>query len=82
MLVYEVRGCGFDPTYPPEKKKYNYRNTWNLIKTAIIIVISKSGQDKTVSVWPQTHFSSFFPACFSPKNSKVKTADGRQNTEQ
>ena len=29
------------------KKNYDYRNTWNLIKTAIIVVISKSVQGKT-----------------------------------
>ena len=29
------------------KKKYDYRNSWNLIKNTIILIISKSGQDKT-----------------------------------
>ena len=29
------------------KKNYDYRNLWNLIKTAIIVVISKGGQGKT-----------------------------------
>ena len=32
-------------TYPPEKN-YEYRNTCNLIKTRIIVMISKSGQGK------------------------------------
>ena len=29
------------------KKNCYYCNTWNLIKTTIIVIISKSGQDKT-----------------------------------
>ena len=29
------------------KKNYDYRNSGNLIKTAIIIIISKSGQGNT-----------------------------------
>ena len=29
--------------HSPEKK-YDYRNSWNLIKTLIIVIISKSGQ--------------------------------------
>ena len=29
------------------KKNYDYRNSWNLIKTTIIVIISKSGQGKT-----------------------------------
>ena len=29
------------------KKKYDYHNTWNLVKTTIIVIISKSGQGKT-----------------------------------
>ena len=29
------------------KKNYDYRNTWNLIKTTIIVIISKCGQGKT-----------------------------------
>ena len=33
-------------TYSPEKK-YNYRNSSNMIKTTIIVIISKSGQGKT-----------------------------------
>ena len=28
------------------KKNYDYRNSWNLIKTTIIVIISKSGQGK------------------------------------
>ena len=30
----------------PLKKNCDYRNSWNLIKTVIILIISKSGQDK------------------------------------
>ena len=29
------------------KKNYDYRNKWSLIKTTIIVIISKSGQGKT-----------------------------------
>ena len=34
------------PTYPSEKN-YDYCNSWNLIKTTIIVIISRSGQGKT-----------------------------------
>ena len=28
------------------KKNYDYRNTWDLIKTTIVVIISKRGQDQ------------------------------------
>ena len=38
--------CVTKATHSP-KKNYDYRNSWNLIETTIIVIISKSGQGKT-----------------------------------
>ena len=33
------------------KKNYDCRNSWNLKKSTIIVIISKSGQAKTFNEW-------------------------------